>query len=185
MTERARGRLAWAVTGSGHYLHECMALARSLGDVDLFVSAAAAEVLHMYGYRLKTLREELRVFRDVTASAVPVGLFYGGCYRTLVIAPATSNTVAKCALGISDSLVTNLFAQAGKCRIPSVVFACDTAPELLSQAPGGTVSVYPRAVDLEHVERLRAFAHTHVVSGLDELHRALGLSAPCRNASSS
>jgi len=49
--------------------------------------------------------------------------------------------VAKCVFGISDTLVTNVFAQAGKCRIPRSYFACDTAPELETEAPKGIVKV--------------------------------------------
>lgn len=185
MTDGGSARLAWAITGSGHYLRECMALIRDCEAVDLFLSAAAAEVLTMYGYSIEALRQDMRVFRDTTASSVPVGLFYGGHYHTLVIAPATSNTVAKCAFGISDSLVSNIFAQAGKCRVPSIVFACDTAPELQSEAPREMVTVYPRRIDLDNVERLRGFEDTRVVSDIDQLRRALGTSPSCRNVSSS
>ena len=74
-----------------------------------------------------------------------VGRFYQGRYARLVVAPATSNTVAKMVCGISDTLVTNIYAQAGKCRVPSIVFACDTAPAMETEAPGGQVMVYPRA----------------------------------------
>jgi len=76
--------------------------------------------------------------------------------------------------GISDTLVTNMYAQAGKCRIQSIVFACDTAPELLSKAPSGTVPVYPRRIDLENVEKLQEFEATEVVSDMEQLHRAVG-----------
>ena len=106
-------RLAWALTGSGHFLKESLDLAMTLPDVDLFLSRAAEEVLHMYEYKLSDLRKQFRIFRDNTASAAPVGLFYHGHYHSVVIAPATSNTVAKCAMGISDTLPTNIFAQAG------------------------------------------------------------------------
>jgi len=75
--------------------------------------------------------------------------------------------------GISDTLVTNMYAQAGKCRIKSIVFACDTAPELLSKAPAGTVPVYPRRIDLENVEKLQQFEATEVVSDIDQLHKAV------------
>ena len=119
-----------------------------LDDVDLFVSRAAAEVVRMYRQELK-LPKSARLFEDKTASAVPVGAFYYGTYHTLVVGPATSNTVAKCVFGISDTLVTNVFAQAGKCRVPAIVFACDTAPELETMAPHGLVKVYPRKIDLE------------------------------------
>jgi flavoprotein len=171
--ENTSQRLAWAITGSGHFVPECLELLQSFDNVDLFVSRAAEEVLQVYGYPVSDLRRKIRVFRDTTASGVPVGLLYKGVYHTYVIAPATSNTVAKCVWGISDTLVTNMYAQAGKCRIKSIVFACDTAPELLSKAPAGTVPVYPRRIDLENVEKLRKFEATEIVSDIEQLHKAV------------
>ena len=141
-------RWGWALTGSGHFFKECLRMVGDLDEVDLFVSKAAAEVVRMYRQALQ-LPKTARVFRDTTASAAPVGLFYYGVYHTLIMAPATSNTVAKCVFGISDTLVTNVFAQAGKCRVPAIVFACDTAPELETEAPKGMVRVYPRDIDLQ------------------------------------
>ena len=120
-----------------------------------------------------SLPKTARIFRDTTASAAPVGLFYYGVYHTLVVAPATSNTVAKCVFGISDTLVTNVFAQAGKCRVSTIVFACDTAPELETEAPKGVVKVYPRTIDLENTARLKSFEATRVVETLDELQDVL------------
>jgi flavoprotein len=166
-------RIAWAITGSGHYLKECLDIVRTLPNVDLFLTKAAAEVLKMYGYDLKKLMEDIRVYRDTTASAVPVTFLYEGNYHSIVVAPATSNTVAKCVAGISDTLATNIYAQAGKCRIPSIVFACDTAPELISEAPGGDVWVYPRPIDLENVGKLGKFDQTTVVISIEELQIAL------------
>lgn len=165
-------RWGWALTGSGHFLTESLSLIRALEHVDLFVSRAAAEVVRMYKGRLE-LPAETRIFRDTTASAAPVGLFYHGVYHTLVLAPATSNTVAKCVAGISDTLATNVFAQAGKCRVPIIVFACDSAPVMDTEAPSGTVKVYPRRIDLENTQRLTAFELTNVVLTLDELRGAL------------
>jgi dihydromethanopterin reductase (acceptor) len=169
MRHSDKPRLAWALTGSGHYLRECLDLARSRPDVDLFMSRAGAEVLAQYGYDLKALRERVTCYRDKAASSPPVALFYQGRYERLVVAPATSNTVAKMVWGIADTLVTNIYAQAGKCRVPSIVFACDTAPAMESQAPGGMVMVYPRRIDLENVERLRAMEYTTVVERIEDL----------------
>jgi len=173
MERPERPRIAWGLTGSGHFLRECLALANELPDVDLFLTEAGEEVLHMYGHDLGGLRDGFRVFRDNTASAAPVGLFYHGHYHTVVVAPATSNTVAKCVWGISDSLVSNIFAQAGKCRVPSIVFACDTAPQMETEAPREWVTVYPRPVDLENTERLRAFPLVNVVETFEDLKAAL------------
>jgi dihydromethanopterin reductase (acceptor) len=175
----ARGitpRFAWALTGSGHFFTECLDMIAEIGSVDLFVTRAAAEVVRMYRHSLKSLPKGTRIFRDTTASAGPVGRFYDGLYHTLVLAPATSNTVAKCVFGISDTLATNVYAQAGKCRVPSIVFACDTAPEL--------VKVYPRRIDLENVERLRGFEATIVVESLEDLRLRLRERIACVSASS-
>jgi flavoprotein len=173
MERAVRPRLAWGLTGSGHYLRECLEFASALPDVDLFLTSAAEEVLHMYGHELPGLRQGFRVFRDNTASAAPVGLFYHGHYHTVVIAPATSNTVAKCVWGVSDTLVSNIFAQAGKCRIPSIVFACDTAPQMETEAPSEWVTVYPRPIDLENTQRLKAFPQVSVVETFADLRAAL------------
>lgn len=162
-------RLAWAITGSGHYIEECLDFLLTLDDVDLYISQAGEEVLKMYGIDLGDIRAKMPVYRDKAASAPPVGHFYKGHYHTFVMAPATSNTVAKCVLGIADSLVTNLYAQAGKCRVPSIVYPCDTAPEMETTAPGGKVMVYPRRIDLEATEKLRTFEYTTVVESVDEL----------------
>lgn len=173
---RTLPRWAWAITGSGHFFSESLALIRRLGAVDLFVSRAAAEVLRMYRERLD-LPDEARVFRDTAASSPAVGYFYHGHYHTLVLAPATSNTVAKCVVGIADTLATNVFCQAGKCRVPIIVFACDHAPELESRAPSGMVKVYPRRIDLENTARLRNFEGTTVVDSLAGLEAALAARA--------
>ena len=163
-------RLAWAITGSGHYIEECLSFLQTLKDVDLYLSQAGEEVLRMYGINLNDIREQMPVYRDKTASSPPVGHFYKGYYHTLVVAPATSNTVAKCVLGISDSLVTNLYSQAGKCKVPSIVYPCDIAPEMETTAPGNKkVMVYPRKIDLEGTAKLRNFEYTTVVESVDEL----------------
>ncbi|MDR5754370.1 MULTISPECIES: flavoprotein [unclassified Caballeronia] len=166
-------RFAWCVTGSGHMIEESIDLALKLPGVDLFLSSAGEEVLPLYGWPVPKLREHFRVFRDNSASSVPVGMLYQGDYHTVVIAPATSNTVAKCALGISDTLPTNLYAQAGKQCVPGIVFACDTAPSVITQSPHEWVEVRPRAIEFENVERLARIEHTTVARSLDDLKAAL------------
>src|SRR3954454_7713303 len=165
-------RWGWALTGSGHFFKECLAMIGELDDVDLFVSKAAAEVVRMYRQEFK-LPKSARVFQDKTASAAPVGAFYYGVYHTLVVGPATSNTVAKCVAGISDTLVTNVFAQAGKCRMPIILYACDTRPVHDTMAPGGMVRLWPRRIDLENTDRLRVFEGTTVVEDMAQLEAAV------------
>ncbi len=177
-------RLAWAITGSGHYLRECLDVLQALKNqnftpVDVFLSKAASEIIKQYGFQAQLEASAHRVFQDKTASSIPVEFFYKGQYHTLVIAPATSNTVAKMAYGFSDSLVTNLYAQAGKTHVPSIVFACDTVPArgvsfIESEAPReNIVKVFPRQIDLDNVVKLSQFELTQVVSSIDELQKVL------------
>jgi dihydromethanopterin reductase (acceptor) len=169
----ARSRLAWCITGSGHFLEESLAIAARLPMVDLFLSAAAEEVLPIYKRDIDALKQRFRIFRDKTASGVPVGMLYDDIYHTVVVAPATSNTVAKCAFGISDSLPTNMFAQAGKLGIPGIVFACDTEPVVVTKSPHDWVTLRPRRIELDNVQRLRAIDWCQVVCSPAELETAL------------
>ncbi|AFJ03137.1 Archaeal flavoprotein [Methylophaga frappieri] len=168
-----RPRLAWAITGSGHYLEECLEIIRDLEEVDIFYSRAGEEVIRMYGHNPKSINPNSRYYHDRAASAPPVGLFYRGDYHTLVVAPATSNTVAKMVLGLSDTLVTNVFAQAGKCRIPAIVLACDTEQQVDTPAPDREVRLWPRKIDLQHTENLRSFEATTVVESASALKHVL------------
>ena len=171
--------LAWAITGSGHYLRESFVVLQILENVDIFLSKAASEIIKQYGFQAQLDATGHKVYQDKTASSVPVELFYEGKYHTLVIAPATSNTIAKMAYGFSDSLVTNLYAQAGKTRVPSIIFACDTMPEtgqnaIESVAPrDNIVQVFPRQIDLDNVQKLASFEHTQIVESIDLLQQAL------------
>ncbi len=184
MTTSQNQRLAWAISGSGHYLRECLDFLQALNkqdltSVDIFLSKAAAEIIQQYGFQSQLDATGCRVFQDKTASSIPVEFFYQGHYHTLVIAPATSNTVAKMAYGFSDSLITNLYAQAGKTRVPSIVFACDTVPAsadsyIESEAPrDNIVNVFPRKIDLENVVKLSQFELTQVVDSMDALENAV------------
>jgi len=174
LNQQYQKRLAWAITGSGHFLRESIDIIHTLKDVDLFLSRAAAEIIKQYGFEARLNASGHRIFQDKTASSVPVEFFYQGQYHTLVIAPATSNTIAKMAYGISDSLVSNLYAQAGKTRVPSIVFACDTAEELESEAPrDNIVKVYPRKIDLENIVKIKKFEVTIVVEDMATLSQTI------------
>ena len=172
MNKKIEKRWAWVLTGSGHFFTETIELINNLEKVDLFISKAAEEVLVMYKKKGK-VSKSVKVYQDNSASSASVGNFYKGTYHTLVMAPTSSNTVAKCVYGISDNLATNIFAQAGKCRVKCIYFPCDTAPELKTMAPGGEVDVFPRKIDLENVEKLKKFEDTSVALSFAELRKKI------------
>lgn len=163
-------RIAWAITGAGHWLAECADRLLRYENVDVYLSRAAEEVVRMYHLQDRLQGPGVRVRRETMASSPAVAGFARGVYRVLVVAPATSNSVAKFVHGISDSLVTNLFAQAGKSRVPIIVLPTDLAPEMESFGPrGGLIKVYPRPIDLENTAKLRSFPGVTVVSSVEEM----------------
>lgn len=163
-------RIAWAITGAGHTLSESANRLFAYPNVDVFLSRAAEEVVRMYALQELFQKAGLRVYRETLASSPLVVRLFSGTYRALVIAPATSNSVAKFVCGISDTLVTNLFAQAGKSRVPVIVLPTDLAPEMDSTGPhGDLIKVYPRPIDLENTAKLRTFPGVHVVDSVEEM----------------
>ena len=167
-------RIAWAITGAGHTLEECIHVLLRHTNVDVFLSPAADEVLQMYHLNTQLPGPENRIYREHQASAPMVSRFFAGIYSMLVIAPATSNSVAKFVCGISDSLVTNLFAQAGKSRVPILVYPTDQSADVASLGPRGeSIQVFPRPIDLENSARLQTFPGVTVVSDWKDLESAL------------
>ena len=167
-------RIAWGITGAGHTLEECIETLLKYEGVDVFLSRAAEEVVRMYGLDARLNTPRVRIYRETKASSPLVGRLFSGIYRLLVVAPATSNSIAKFIHGISDTLVTNLLAQAGKARIPIVVFPTDLAPEMDSLRPDReSIRVHPRKIDLENTEKLLSCEGVVVVRSQAELESFL------------
>ena len=114
-------RWAWVLTGSGHFFNECISLINELEQVDVFVSKAAEEVLVMYKKK-NDISSNVKIYKDNSASSVSVGKFYKNEYHTLVMAPTSSNTVAKCVYGISDSLASNILLKQVNAELNAFIF---------------------------------------------------------------
>ncbi len=167
-------RIAWAITGAGHSLEECIETILSLERVDIFLSRAAEEVLRRYRLDSHLHVPKVRIYEETQSSSPLVERLFDGAYSVLVVAPATSNSVAKFVYGISDSLVSNLFAQAGKSRTAIIVYPTDLEPEMNSLGPKREpIKIHPRPVDLENTAKLRAFPGVDVVRDREELEQRL------------
>lgn len=173
---RERARIAWAITGAGHNLEACADLLLQHNNVDIFLSRAAEEVVRIYALEERLVSSKVRIYRERLFSAPLVVRLFRGDYKILVVAPATSNSVAKFVYGISDSLVTNMFAQAGKARVDIIVMPTDIAPEMDSIGPHHEpVKVYPRPIDLENTARLRRLAGVCVVDTMEDMRQCLAI----------
>jgi archaeoflavoprotein, MJ0208 family len=142
-------KIAWGITGAGHYLKDSFELFVELKrlqfdrvNITSFVSRAAQEVTRVYGLfqHLRTVSpggymEEIILETEQGWSYPKTGRFSRGVYDALFISPATSNTVAKIAHGIADSLVTNAAAHALKAGIVVFILPVDIEGRVESPVP--------------------------------------------------
>lgn len=141
-------RVAWCITGAGHFLRESFEVIKELREknkemkVTSFVSRAAEEVIKMYGLQNDlhnissgSYLEECFYEREQGSSFPKAGRFLLNKYDALVVTPATSNTVAKLAYGIADTLVTNAVAQAVKGNVPVYIVPVDIEGHIESRMP--------------------------------------------------
>ena len=169
-TPQAPPRLAWGLTGAGHFLDESLELLLAAPTADVFLSRAAEEVVAAYGWRDRLRNSGHRLIRDVQASAMPVTKLYTNNYDLIVIAPLTGNSAAKMAHGIADNLVSNLFAHGGKCGLPILLLPCDNLEEIESRVPSGQkVTVYLRGIDQRNIEELWDFDGVSIAENPAEL----------------
>jgi len=140
-------KVAWGITGAGHHMRECYRVFKEGKDmgglkINIFVSSSGEEVLRMYGL-LPKLREisrgeymeEIFFEREQGASFPKAGRFLLKKHDAFIVAPTTSNTVAKIAHGIADSLITNSVAQAVKGGVPLYILPVDISGSLSSEMP--------------------------------------------------
>ena len=142
-------RILWAITGSGSFLREVAQLFIKLrreygGELEIAValSRAGEEVARIYGVLdlLGEVASRTRyggIYRGSDSfSGFPLAGRVGtGRYDLVVIAPATSNTVAKVAAGVADTLPTIVASQALKSGTPLIVLPSDYSEESVTQLP--------------------------------------------------
>src|SRR3990170_6789642 len=156
-------RIAWGITGCGDHLKESLDVMKELTiehdlDVRVFLSEAGEMVVKWYKL-FKELKTSFPKTYSEKSPNVPflVGDLQLGKYDFLIIMPSTSNTVAKIASGISDTLLSNAAAMAMKARVPVYIFPADQIRgEITTDLPGGKkLTLTMRDVDIDAVDKLR------------------------------
>ncbi len=176
-----RRRVAWGITGSGHRLPEIIEVMRALQAqyrdrvaITVYLSKAGCQVAERY--QVLTLLQDsfTRVRIEVDANTpFLAGALQVGTFDFLLIAPSTSNTVAKIAIGIADSLLSNAASMALKAFVPVYIQPSD-------YEEGGTVTTLPdgrelrlkiRREDVAHVKALTAMEGVSILGTLDDLRQ--------------
>ena len=156
-------RIVWGITGSGDRIEEILYNMIELKEepnlkITVIVSKAGEQVFRRYNL-WDRLNSTFNKVKKETNANVPfiAGPLQIGRYDVLIVAPLTANSTAKIAHGIADTLVTNAVAQTLKGTTPVILYPVDqTTKPVTTVGPDGIeITIIPRDVDLENVDRLQ------------------------------
>nr|WP_290596270.1 MULTISPECIES: archaeoflavoprotein AfpA [unclassified Archaeoglobus] len=161
--KKKKKRVAWGITGSGDRLPETVRVMKEIGkeypevEIAVYLSKAGEQVVKYYKL-MNDLKEKFGAVRVEIDANTPflAGQIQVGRYEFLLIAPATSNTVAKIAMGIADTLLTNAAIMGLKAYVPLYIMPSDYKEgEVVTKLPDGRdLKIRVRREDVEHVRKL-------------------------------
>lgn len=174
-----RGNVAWGITGSGHRLAETVEALKTLQrryrkrvDITVYLSKAGYQVAKFYKL-MDALTEAFGGIQVEKDSNTPflAGALQLGKFDFFLIAPATSNTVAKISMGIADSLLTNSAIMALKAFVPVYIMPSDYEEGVtVTKLPDGRdLRLRIRREDVAHVQKLARMEGVFVLEELEEL----------------
>ena len=166
-------KVAWGITGSGDRLAETLNVMNELKehykngvDVRVFLSKAGEQVVRWYKlyYQLKQNFEKVWVEFN-SNSPFLAGDLEVRKYEFLLIAPSTSNTVAKIAAGISDTMLCNSAIMALKASVPVYIMPSDYKEgTVVTRLPNGAdFTLRVRREDAENTRKLASMEYVFVL----------------------
>lgn len=168
-------KVAWGVTGAGDKISDFLDLMIQIKkqyadkvDIHVFVSKAGEMVLKFYNLESRLRQNFEKVHVEVNANAPFLAAWMQmGKYDYLLIAPATSNTVAKIANGIGDTMLTNATIMSLKAFKPVYVAPTDYKEGICTtKLPNGKeMRLRVRKEEVEQVNKLRSMDGLHIVEG--------------------
>ncbi|HOT06386.1 MAG TPA: archaeoflavoprotein AfpA [Methanotrichaceae archaeon] len=174
-------RVAWGITGSGDRIlqtvEEMIRIKEAYGDsldIRVYISKAGDQVVKYYRLFNDLEANFDKIWVEVNANApFLAGQLQVGKFEFLLIAPGTSNTVAKIALRLADTLLTNAAIMAQKAYVPLYIMPSDFQEgTTITRLPDGRdlrLRILP--VDVEHVRRLEAMEGTFILRDIGEISR--------------
>ena len=162
--KKKKRKVAWGITGSGDRLVETVEIMKEINrcyenevEVEVYLSKAGDQVVKYYRLinELKENFERIRVEINPNSPFL-AGQLQTGKFEFLLIAPATSNTVAKISTGIADSLLCNAAIMSMKAFVPVYIMPSDYKEgTIVTKLPNGRdLKIRIRKEDVEHVKKL-------------------------------
>jgi archaeoflavoprotein AfpA len=166
-------KVAWGITGGGDKIAEVFEVMKDLKrqaedvvEIEVYLSKAADTMLKFYRLEDDLKKNFAKVTVEVNAnSPFLAGWLQSGRYEFLLIAPASSNTVAKIANSISDTMLTNAAIMSLKAFRPVYVLPTDYRESVVStKLPNGKeMKIRVRKEEADQVRRLEDMEDMHVL----------------------
>ncbi len=162
--EVKKKKVAWGISGAGDKINEYMEVMKQIKEqyedtveIQVFISKAADTVLKYYGLERELKQNFAKVTVEINSNAPFLAAWMQiHKYEFLLIAPASSNTVAKIAYGIGDTLLTNAANMSLKAFVPVYVVPSDYEEKTVSTLlPNGKqMKLRIRKEDAENTRKL-------------------------------
>jgi len=173
--EVKKRKVAWGITGAGDKIAEFVEVMKEIQkeyadkvEIQVFLSKAADLVLKYYRLEddLKQNFSKVRVELNSNAPFLAAWMQMRK-YEFLLIAPATSNTVAKIANGIGDTMLTNATIMSLKAFAPVYIAPTDYQEgTVYTKLPNGKeMKLRVRKEEVEQVKKLERMEDLYVLEG--------------------
>jgi len=177
--QQKKRRVAWGITGSGYRLAETIETMKQINKqfqtetrITIYLSKAGDQVVKFYRL-VKDLQKNFDKVRIEVNSNVPTLAvqLQSRKIEFLLIAPATSNTVAKLANGIADTLLCNAAIMALKSFVPVYIMPCDYKEGITStELPDGNqMKIRIRKEDVENINKLALMDSVFILEKPEEI----------------
>ena len=171
--EAKKRKVAWGISGAGDKIAEIIDIMKSVKkeyentiEIHVFLSKAAETVMKFYGLEEDLKKNFQKVFLELNSNSPFLAAWMQmHKYEFLLIVPGTSNTVAKIAFGIGDTMLTNAASMSLKAFVPVYIVPTDYEEKIVyTKLPNGKdMKLRVRKEDAENVRRLESMEDVHVL----------------------
>jgi len=178
--EVKKRKVAWGITGAGDRIAEFLEVMEQLKkeyestvEIQVFLSKAGETVLKFYNLENQLKQNFPKVTVEVNANSPFLAAWLQNHkYEFLLIAPASSNTVAKIANCIGDTMITNAASMSLKAFVPVYIVPVDYEEKtLITKLPNGKdMKLRVRKEDAEQVRKLERMEDMHVLENPEKIH---------------
>jgi archaeoflavoprotein AfpA len=168
-------KVAWGITGAGDKIADFIEVMKEIQkeyestvEIQVFLSKAADVVLKYYNLETDLKQNFQKVSVELNSNAPFLAAWMQmRKYEFLLIAPATSNTVAKIANSIGDTLLTNAAIMSLKAFVPVYIAPTDYREgTVYTKLPNGKeMKLRVRKEEVEQVKKLEHMEDIFVLEG--------------------